>query len=156
MQTACTLQWRYIYIYRHCDLLSLTIRQLLFGRLHVLILKNRTSLLRFCTHTVISKLKHCTKSQWRYCTNEYSPEGNRCRKSKVRYNTYPKIPRLCFKEPRKRVTMSKYPQLTRSIKKYVGTWALASLYAYYSKSWVCTGNYVGSRAVAYQLILLSN
>ena len=38
----------------------------LFGRVHVLILQNKTSLLRFCTHTVISKLEHCTKSQWRY------------------------------------------------------------------------------------------
>ena len=38
----------------------------LFGRVHVLIPQNKTSLLHFCTHTVISKLEHCTKSQWRY------------------------------------------------------------------------------------------
>ena len=38
----------------------------LFGCVHVLISQNKTSLLRFCTHTVISKLEHCTKSQWRY------------------------------------------------------------------------------------------
>ena len=71
MQTECTLQWIYIYIYiyiyifRHCDLLSLTMTTL-FGRVHFLFPQNKTSLLPFCTHTVISKLEHCTKSQWRY------------------------------------------------------------------------------------------
>ena len=39
-----------------------------FGRVHVLIARNKTSLLLFCTHTVISKVEHCTKSQWRYIT----------------------------------------------------------------------------------------
>ena len=39
----------------------------LFGRVLVLIPHNKTSLLRFCTHTMISKLEDCTKSQWRYC-----------------------------------------------------------------------------------------
>ena len=39
----------------------------LFGCVHVLISQNKTSLLRFCTHTVLSTLEHCTKSQWRYC-----------------------------------------------------------------------------------------
>ena len=38
--------------------------------------------------------------------------------SKVQYDT-PKIPCLCFKDPLKRVTMTKYTQLTNnSIKKY--------------------------------------
>ena len=42
----------------------------LFGRVHVLIPQNKTSLLHFCTHTVILKLEHCTKSQWRYSGDE--------------------------------------------------------------------------------------
>ena len=51
--------------YHHCDLLFLTMATL-FGRVHVLIPQNKMSLLRFCTHTGISKLEHCTKSHWRY------------------------------------------------------------------------------------------
>ena len=70
----------------------------------------------------------------RYCTNEYSSKGNRCRKSKVRYDIQ-KIPRLCFKEPRKRATISKYSCIVLSNNLHI----LASLCAYYyPKSWVCT------------------
>ena len=36
----------------------------LYGRVHVLVTQTKTSLLLICTHTVISKLEHCTKSQW--------------------------------------------------------------------------------------------
>ena len=47
----------------------------------------------------------------------------------VRYRKCDTIPQntpFMFSRALKRVTMSKYPQSTRSIKKYVGNWALAS------------------------------
>ena len=43
-------------------------------------------------------------------TNEQSSEGNGCQKSKVRY---PTISLLWIKDPLEKVTMSKYPQLTK-------------------------------------------
>ena len=66
MRTECTLQLRYI-----SSLQSFIshYKTTLFGRVHIFVLQNKTSLLLFCTHTVISKLEHCTKSQWRYLPN---------------------------------------------------------------------------------------
>ena len=72
---------------------------------------------------------------------------------KVRY-TISHNTRLCFKEPLKRVAISKYPQLINMypicVSSKMGTWALVSVCILYSKNQVCTGNYPGSRAAAYQ------
>ena len=61
----------YIYMYRHCDLLSLTIRQLVLVACSFEIPPKKTTPLPFCNVPVISSLEHCTESQWRYSYHHY-------------------------------------------------------------------------------------
>ena len=90
-------------------------------------------------------------------TIEYSPEGNRCWKLKVGYLRHHKIPRLCFKEPLKRITMYKYI-CTHNWENipffWYQIWVFEPLLlcAYYRKSWDFTGNYLGSWAATYQYL----
>ena len=99
----------------------------------------------------------------RYCTNKFSPGVNRCQKSKVWYYDTPKYPVHVLKDPQKGYHNNvQVPTLFDKlyplcVVRYQIIWVPEPLLlcAYYPKSWICTGNYLGSRAAAYQLLRIA-